>query len=212
MNISSIIYGGTNELRIIKIKESLSNFKWENNPDLKIIERIKTKKSIGIEEVRTISGFLKIKPLGQRKIVVIKEANLLTTEAQNSLLKILEEPPTYAQIFLESNTIENLLPTILSRCQKIKIGDTEIKNKPLEMNFLELTIGERYDYCETLSKMEKEEVISYLTEVLKTFKNSEKKENLENLNLLISTIENLSKFNLNTRLALENLAVNFNKN
>jgi len=212
MNISSIIYGSVEEKRISHINDLIPNFKWENNPDLKIIERIKTKKSIGIEEVRTISGFLKIKPLGQRKIVVIKEANLLTTEAQNSLLKILEEPPTYAQIFLESNTIENLLPTILSRCQKIKIGDTEIKNKPLEMNFLELTIGERYDYCETLSKMEKEEVISYLTEVLKTFKNSEKKENLENLNLLISTIENLSKFNLNTRLALENLAVNFNKN
>ena len=200
MNISSIIYGSVEEKRISHINDLIPNFKWENNPDLKIIERIKTKKSIGIEEVRTISGFLKIKPLGQRKIVVIKEANLLTTEAQNSLLKILEEPPTYAQIFLESNTIENLLPTILSRCQKIKIGDTEIKNKPLEMNFLELTIGERYDYCETLSKMEKEEVISYLTEVLKTFKNSEKKENLENLNLLISTIENLSKFNLNTRL------------
>ena len=212
MNISSIIYGSIEEKRISHINNLIPNFKWENNPDLKIIERIKTKKSIGIEEVRTISGFLKIKPLGQRKIVVIKEANLLTTEAQNSLLKILEEPPIYAQIFLESNTIENLLPTILSRCQKIKIGDTEIKNKPLEINFLELTIGERYDYCETLSKMEKEEVISYLTEVLKTFKNSEKKENLENLNLLISTIENLSKFNLNTRLALENLAVNFNKN
>jgi len=212
MNISSIIYGSIEEKRISHINNLIPNFKWENNPDLKIIERIKTKKSIGIEEVRPISGFLKIKPLGQRKIVVIKEANLLTTEAQNSLLKILEEPPIYAQIFLESNTIENLLPTILSRCQKIKIGDTEIKNKPLEINFLELTIGERYDYCETLSKMEKEEVISYLTEVLKTFKNSEKKENLENLNLLISTIENLSKFNLNTRLALENLAVNFNKN
>ena len=60
MNISSIIYGGTNELRIIKIKESLSNLKWENNPDLKIIERIKTKKSIGIEEVRPIPNFLKI--------------------------------------------------------------------------------------------------------------------------------------------------------
>ena len=159
MNISSIIYGSVEEKRISHLNDLIPNFKWENNPDLKIIERIKTKKSIGIEEVRTISGFLKIKPLGQRKIVVIKEANLLTTEAQNSLLKILEEPPTYAQIFLESNTIENLLPTILSRCQKIKIGDTEIKNKPLEMNFLELTIGERYDYCETLSKMEKEEDI-----------------------------------------------------
>lgn len=212
MNISSIIYGGSFDNRFSKITELVPNFKWENNPDLKIIERIKTKKSIGIEEVRPISGFLKIKPLGQKKIVIIKEANLLTTEAQNSLLKILEEPPVYSQIFLESETIENLLPTILSRCQKIKVGEMPEDSTTFEVNFLDLPLGERFDYCETLSKLEKDEVISYLTWVLKTYNNSEKKEKIENLNLLLTTIENLSKFNLNTRLALENLAVNFNNN
>jgi hypothetical protein len=72
-----------------------------------------------------------------------------------------------------------------------------------------MTLAERFDYMETLSKLEKEEVISYLTQVLKSLKNRENKMEIQNLNLLISTIENLSKFNLNTRLALENLVVNF---
>jgi DNA polymerase III gamma/tau subunit len=90
MSISTLIYGSNSESRLEEIKKSLPNFKWEHNPDLKVIERIKTKKSVGIEEVRPVSNFLKIKPLGKLKVVIINEANLLTTEAQNSLLKILE--------------------------------------------------------------------------------------------------------------------------
>jgi len=211
MNISTIFYGSTTEKRFEAIKGIYPNFKWENNPDLKIIEKIKTKKSIGIDEVKPISNFLKIKPLGSKKIIIINEANSLTTEAQNSLLKILEEPPLYAQIFLEANSIENLLPTILSRCQKFKLSRDISDTSENENNFLTMTLAERFDYCETLSKLEKEEVLKYLTNVLKLAKNQENKLNLEDLNLLIVTLENLSKFNLNTRLALENLAVNFNK-
>lgn len=207
MSISTLIYGSNSESRVEEIRKSLPNFKWEYNPDLKIIERTKTKKSIGIEEVRPVSNFLKIKPLGKLKIVIIKEANLLTPEAQNSLLKILEEPPEYAQIFLEGNTIESLLPTILSRCAKVKVSSDE--SLIPESEFFKMTLSERFDYMEALSKLEKEEVISFLTNTLKSLKKPENKIELENLNLLISTIENLSKFNINTRLALENLVVNF---
>ena len=207
MSISTLIYGSNSENRVEEIKKTLSNFKWEFNPDLKIIERTKTKKSIGIEEVRPVSNYLKIKPLGKIKVVIVKEANLLTIEAQNSLLKILEEPPEYAQIFLEGNTIESLLPTILSRCVKIKLSNAEILIP--ESEFFKMTLAERFDYMEALSKQEKEEIISFLTNTLKILKKPENKIELENLNLLLSTIENLSKFNVNTRLTLENLAVNF---
>lgn len=212
MNISTIIYGGSTQNREDEIKKLFPNFKWDSNPDLKIIERIKTKKSIGIEEVKTLSNFLKVKPLGAQKIIIIKEANTLTQEAQNSLLKILEEPPEYASVFLESNTIENLLPTILSRCQKIKLASEvgETFEFSRESDFLKMSPSERFDYCETLSKMEKEEIISYLTEVLKAIKKVPNTISLEDINLLISTLENLSKFNINSRLALENLALNFN--
>jgi hypothetical protein len=72
-----------------------------------------------------------------------------------------------------------------------------------------MTLAERFDYMEALSKQEKEEIISFLTNTLKILKKPENKIELENLNLLLSTIENLSKFNVNTRLTLENLAVNF---
>ncbi len=207
MSISTLIYGSNSENRVEEIKKTLSNFKWEFNSDLKIIERTKTKKSIGIEEVRPVSNYLKIKPLGKIKVVIIKEANLLTIEAQNSLLKILEEPPEYAQIFLEGNTIESLLPTILSRCVKIKLSNDEILIP--ESEFFKMTLAERFDYMEALSKQEKEEIISFLTNTLKILKKPGNKIELENLNLLLSTIENLSKFNVNTRLTLENLVVNF---
>lgn len=212
MNISTIIYGGNNEKRDQEIKKLYPNFKWENNPDLLVIEKTKTKKSIGIEEVKFLNNFLKIKPLGSKKLIIIKEANILTTEAQNSLLKILEEPPEYAQVFLESRGIESLLPTILSRCQTIKLTAEEGESVPNshESDFLKMTPTERFDYCETLSKLEKEEVISYLNNVLKSLKKNPNTASLEDINFLISTIENVSKFNLNTRLALENLALNFN--
>jgi hypothetical protein len=72
-----------------------------------------------------------------------------------------------------------------------------------------MTLAERFDYMEILAKLDKEEVLDYLTNILKTLKRSGNKVELENLNLLISTIENLSKFNINSRLALENLVVNF---
>lgn len=211
MGNSILIYSNTKENRFQKIKSLINNenFSFENNPDLKIIEKQKNKKSIGIEEVRNIGNFLKIKPISHNiKVLIISEANYLTTEAQNSLLKILEEPPTYAFIFLESETTENLLATILSRCQKYKLENLKI-SKEASFDFINMSVGERFVFVEELAKLDKEDVILKLREILVFIRENKTKISRQNLDLLLSTIENLSKSNINTRLALENLSVNF---
>jgi DNA polymerase-3 subunit delta' len=60
--------------------------------------------------------------LSQRKVFVISEAERLNTASQNSLLKVLEEPPEYCCIVLLCTRLEKLLPTTKSRCQTIRFG------------------------------------------------------------------------------------------
>src|SRR3990167_6519322 len=77
--------------------------------------------SISINQVREIKRLIFQKPLIQKfKIVIIYEAQKLTIEAQNALLKILEEPPQSAVIILVAPGNSELLPTILSRVTIIK--------------------------------------------------------------------------------------------
>jgi len=65
---------------------------------------------------------LKVKPLGSKSIAVIQDCDLMTTRAQNRLLKTLEEPVGNTLIILLSENMENLTQTILSRCVKFRIN------------------------------------------------------------------------------------------
>lgn len=88
-----------------------------NQPDI-IWVRHEKPTSIGVEEVRTqLVGDILIKPYSSPyKIYIIDEAEKLTVQAQNVLLKTVEEPPAYAVIIFLTANAESLLPTILSRC------------------------------------------------------------------------------------------------
>lgn len=78
--------------------------------------------SIGISDIRPWQKELFLTPLTSPfTIGIIPNAELLTMEAQNALLKTLEEPPTHTKIYIESQTSSSLLPTILSRCQIIQL-------------------------------------------------------------------------------------------
>ncbi len=78
-------------------------------------------RSIGIDLVRLVIEALSKHPFeGKRSVVAIFEAHLATAEAQNALLKILEEPPPSAVIALVTEYPDRLLPTIRSRCQEIR--------------------------------------------------------------------------------------------
>lgn len=76
------------------------------------------------EQIERMQDSLKKKPLASNRIVaLILEADLLTERAQNRLLKTLEEPPGHDSLILLSENTRHLLPTILSRCQVIKVGE-----------------------------------------------------------------------------------------
>lgn len=88
-----------------------------NHPD--IIHVVHEKPNvISVDNIRQqVNGDIAIKPYsGNYKIYVIDEAEKMNVQAQNALLKTLEEPPAYAVILLLSTKAEAMLPTILSRC------------------------------------------------------------------------------------------------
>lgn len=85
-------------------------------------------KSIAIEEIREIKSTIDKKPfLEKYKVYIIREADKLTLEAQNALLKIFEEPPKHAIIILETANPKKLLETIRSRAVIINIIREEQK-------------------------------------------------------------------------------------
>lgn len=87
-----------------------------SHPDVQVLEREKPT-SIGVGEIRRIRSDLQVLPYrGSHKVVIIPDAQLMTAQAQNALLKTLEEPPAYAVLLLLSEGTENFLPTVLSRC------------------------------------------------------------------------------------------------
>lgn len=76
--------------------------------------------AIGIDIVRSIKHFLYQKPLNaQRRVVIVGDAENLTDEAQNALLKILEEPPVQSLLIFIAADYEKLFPAVISRLQKI---------------------------------------------------------------------------------------------
>ncbi len=100
-----------------------SDAQFLNNPDILFIDAINSEsgQTIAIEEVRRIKKFIFRSPyVGKYKFIIINDAHLMTTEAQNALLKVLEEPNASSILILVSANSESLLPTIFSRCQEIK--------------------------------------------------------------------------------------------
>ncbi len=82
-----------------------------------------TKDSIGIDASREIKNFLWQKPnTSPRRTLILDETELLTTEAQNALLKVAEEPPASSLLILIASDIESIMPTIISRLPKVYFG------------------------------------------------------------------------------------------
>lgn len=113
------------------------------HPDFLLIEG---ENSISIDQIRKIKKWLTLKPYhGKTKAVLIKEAEKLTLPAQNAFLKTLEEPPSQSLIILTTGRPENLLPTIISRCQIIRIGGIiKTENKSFDFKKIQkMRIGEK---------------------------------------------------------------------
>ncbi len=93
-----------------------------NHPDLIYVTHEKPS-SIGVEDIRKqIYDTIFIMPYSSPyKIYIVDEAEKMTVQAQNALLKTIEEPPSYAVLILLTTSQEAFLPTILSRCVQLKV-------------------------------------------------------------------------------------------
>ena len=113
-------------------KQALSG----NHPDIVFITHEKPN-TISVDDIRSqINGDIAIKPYsGPKKIYIMNEGEKMTVQAQNALLKTLEEPPEYAVILILTTNVNSLLPTILSRCVLLNmkpVRDEQIKKFLME--------------------------------------------------------------------------------
>lgn len=130
--------------------KSCIEFDSNNNPDFIIIKPDETR--IKIDQIRNMQLKVSEKPIiSKNKVYIIDDADTMTKEAQNCILKTLEEPPEYVTIILIGTSEENFLTTIRSRCTKIhfnKISNEKINEyldnnnlAHLQQNLLELADG-----------------------------------------------------------------------
>ena len=107
-----------------------------NHPDVRFI--VHEKASIGVDDIRDqLINDITIKPYSSNhKVYIIPDADQMTEQAQNALLKTIEEPPEYAVILLITDNAKNLLQTVQSRCVLLntKPLDTEIITEYLIKN------------------------------------------------------------------------------
>lgn len=108
-----------------------------NHPDFEIINE--TGETIKIEQIRNLINKIIEKPIvSSRKVYIINDSEKITKEAQNCLLKTLEEPPEYVTIILITSNENLILNTIKSRCMKVKFSNIEDKDL---MNYAKNNLG-----------------------------------------------------------------------
>lgn len=149
----------------------------ENQPDLIFMEP--EDGTIKIEKIRQMQEKLLEKPIiSSKKVYIIKDADMMTKEAQNCLLKTLEEPPKFITIILVASNESLLLNTIRSRCMKIlfhKIEQEPLK-KYLEEHHIveELTLERLKSFDGSIEKaLQIEEKKEVYDEIQKIFGNVE---------------------------------------
>ena len=104
--------------------KSCIEFEGNNHPDYMCIQP--EGNSIKIEQIRFLQKKIQEKPIiANKKVYIIDDADMMTQEAQNCLLKTLEEPPEFATILLIGSQENLFLPTIRSRCMILKFRPIE---------------------------------------------------------------------------------------
>ena len=101
--------------------KSCVQFLTDNHPDVKVVTHEKA--SLGVEDIRAqLVNDMQIKPYeAPYKVYLVPEAEKMTAQAQNALLKTLEEPPDYGVILLMTTNADFFLPTIRSRCTHLAV-------------------------------------------------------------------------------------------
>ncbi|EKD90588.1 MAG: ATPase [uncultured bacterium] len=155
---------------------------------------INNEERLGVEASKRVREHLSLKPYSTKgRGVFIESAQNFTPEAQNSLLKTLEEPPEEAVIILGVEKEDQLIPTILSRCEIVilnEVKDMNLYSSPAAQNDIEklqkMTLEERFEFVEKTE--DKEGFLRALTNYFRGEKLEDKK-NLEFAKKLIEAEE-----------------------
>lgn len=115
--------------------------------------------TLGIDLIRELKSELKLKT-NTEKVILIEDAQRLTVPAQNAFLKLLEEPPANISFCLCVQNFHSLLPTIISRCAIIKLGNKESikeneENKQIAKEFLNIVsanFAQKISYKNSIKK------------------------------------------------------------
>lgn len=193
------------------------------DPDFCIIEQ-EEKGNIKIEQIKMLQKKLLYTPFNKsHQFGIIKNAHLMTTEAQNALLKTLEECPEKTVLILTINNEDSVLQTILSRCTRIypkgKILKTEdVQEFEKQKLFLKMQTYEKINYIEQIIKnKEVDEFIDSLIrffqkEQLKKIKGNENYTKETDILKILIQAKNRIKKNVNTRIALEYICFKIDHN
>ncbi len=191
---------------------------FENNPDLKFIspDTEKDDYKIYIEDIRNLKSFMSLKPYSSEyKLAVIDNADAMTAEAANAMLKILEEPPKKSVLILISSKPGTLPRTILSRCETVvflpaKELETEEMTKALSelRKVAKQSMAERIQYAKKI--YEKEDYAELVNLWLRSLRLQlpQKPTAARVLRRLLDLSYIVSQPQYNHRIALENFFVN----
>ena len=157
--------------------KSCIEFTSNNNPDFLYIEP--DGNNIKIEQIRYLQRKIQEKPIiSNRKVYIINDADKMTTEAQNCLLKTLEEPPEYSTIILIGTNQNLFLNTIKSRCMIISF-------KPIETELIKKYLEEKYEMFNISSNM----LETFQGSIGKAIILKDKKEQYEKIEMMIKNLD-----------------------
>lgn len=202
---AKIIIASDPMLRLDNLKSTLSQVGLDlSHPDVLFLDE---NQKLGVEAVKKIREHLSFKPYQKEyRGVVVLDAHKLTSDAQNALLKTLEEPPASSVILLGAETVHNFLSTVLSRCEVINlefgIWNAESKEYYADIEALiQLKIEERFALVEKIEDKE-----GFIKALVRYFYNQPDKNPVFLKNLLES--EKYLSANGNPRAILEYLMLN----
>lgn len=198
------------------LKKNISIQELEMNPDIHNLEIVE-KSSIGIENVKKLQKEMMYKPFQESKqVAIIYHSQMLTHEAQNSLLKSLEESSDYSIYILCVDNEKNLLPTIRSRSRIVYtqiIGDqendsiTDIFEKDLVTQFSQIEkFSETRDSAQDFINAVENGIKAKFETNIKNGSIDGSKKNLEALKIVQKSREKITG-NCNRRLTLESMIV-----
>lgn len=205
--IARILISPVLEKRVEEINKILKDNNLPlNHPDLLYFSN---DSKLGISEARKIKEHFSLKPYSAKgRAVVLEDASVLTHEAQNALLKTLEEPPPEALLILGSSSDAKFLPTILSRCEVIRLQVTGYRVQGVNYiqdieKLIKSTIDERFEYVEKLKDREEflHSMVQYFHQNLRSHSSSGNTEFVKEL----LQAEEWAQANVNIRAILEYL-------